>query len=67
MGVVAGERERERERDRESKQISSELHAEPGAWCKAWSHDPEDHDLSQNQAPLGNLLSHPGTPFLGGF
>ena len=30
------------------------------AQCRAWTHQPWDHDLSQSQMPNG--LSHPGTP-----
>ena len=48
----------------ERERISSRLPAESerGAPCGAWSHEPWDRDLSQNQSRMLNQLSHPGAP-----
>ena len=56
------ERGRGRERGRENpKQTLQDQHR---AQCGAWTHEPWDHDLSQNQESMLNPLSHPGAPAL---
>ena len=55
------EKEREQDlREGQRKRISSRLHAEIEVPCRVWSHNPWDHDQSQNQewdwlSQLGDL------------
>ena len=78
MWLLVGFLERERERERmhmstsrregQRERILSRLHTQLGAQHGAQSHDPEDHDLSQNEEPdahpTGRItqLNDSGTP-----
>ena len=53
-----GEKGQGRERER----IPGRLHAQPGAWCGAESHDPGIMTWAKIKSPKLNRLSHPGTP-----
>lgn len=55
--------EQGRGRERGRLRIRSRLQAlscQHRAWCRAWTHEPWDHDLSRSC--MLNQLSHPGTP-----
>ena len=46
----------EREGGRENPKQA--LHSQHRAWCRAWTHEPWDHNLSQGQ--MLTWMSHPG-------
>ena len=49
-------------RGRGRERISSKLHAQLGAWCRARSHDHETMTWAKIKGQKLNWLSHPGTP-----
>ena len=69
FNVYFSEREREREnwegaeREEEREDSKQALSCQRRARCRAWTHEPGDHDLSQSQT--FTQLSHPGTPITG--
>ena len=53
------------ERRRETENPKQAPHCQHGAGCRAWTHEPQDHDLSWSWTH--NHLSHPGNPKVSAF
>ena len=63
--IFESERKREwagkGQREKETQNLKQAPGCQHRAWHRAWTHDSQDHDLSQSQAL--NQLSHPGASF----
>ena len=62
--ITERERQRERETKRERENPKKAPHCQHRAWCRAWAHEPWDHDLSWNQESDTQPTKPFGCPFI---